>query len=167
VLRGGLRARIPFREVSSLTTMDGVLRLTWPGGTLELDLGDRAAPWAERIRNPRILTDKLGLKPGLRVGVVGVEAETLAGYGPPEPGSDLIFVGADTRAALARIAELVPLLAPTGGLWVVAPKGRADPTELDVLTAGRKAGLTDVKVAKFSETHTAHKFVIPRERRRR
>jgi hypothetical protein len=48
---------------------------------------------------------------------------------------------------------------------VVAPKGRADPTERDVLAAGREAGLTDVKVAKFSDTHTAHKFVIPRERR--
>jgi hypothetical protein len=153
--------------VSNLTTVDGVLRLTWPGGTLELDLGDRAARWAERIRNPRTLTDKLGLKPGLRVGVVGLDAELLAGYGSPEPGSELIFVGAESRAALGRIAELVPLLAPTGGLWVVAPKGRADPTELDVLAAGREAGLTDVKVAKFSETHTAHKFVIPRERRER
>ena len=31
-----------------------------------------------------------------------------------------------------------------------------------MLAAGRAAGLTDVKVARFSETHTALKFVVPR-----
>jgi hypothetical protein len=96
---------------------------------------------------------------------VGVEDDALAGYGRPEPGADLIFLGAESRADLAQIAELARLLAPAGGLWVVAPKGRADPSELDVLSAGRAAGLTDVKVARFSATHTAHKFVIPRARR--
>jgi hypothetical protein len=33
------------------------------------------------------------------------------------------------------------------------------------LTAGQRAGLVDVKVARFSATHTAHKFVIPLGRR--
>jgi len=50
-------------------------------------------------------------------------------------------------------------------LWVVYPKGRKEITEGDVLGAGRKAGLKDVKVVGFSLTHTALKFVIPVERR--
>jgi len=50
-------------------------------------------------------------------------------------------------------------------LWVVAPKGVKEITEADVLAGGRKAGLVDVKVVRFSETHTAHKFVIPKMRR--
>ena len=33
--------------------------------------------------------------------------------------------------------------------------------EMDVITGGRDAGLVDVKVARFSETLTALKFVIP------
>ena len=33
--------------------------------------------------------------------------------------------------------------------------------EGDVLSAGRAAGLKDVKVVRFSATHTALKFVIP------
>lgn len=36
---------------------------------------------------------------------------------------------------------------------------------MDVLQAGRQAGLTDTKVARFSGTHTALKFVIPLARR--
>jgi len=50
-------------------------------------------------------------------------------------------------------------------LWIVYPKGPKDITENDVLAAGRKAGLKDVKVAGFSPTHTALKFVIPAARR--
>jgi hypothetical protein len=30
------------------------------------------------------------------------------------------------------------------------------------MTAGKRAGLVDVKVVSFSATHTAEKFVIPR-----
>jgi len=165
VLRGGVRLTIPFRAVRDVSAAEGVLRVAWPEGTVELDLGDRAARWAERIKNPRTLADKLGLRPGLRVGVAGVEHETLAGFGPPQADADLLFVGVESRTELSRVAELAPLLAPAGGLWVVAPKGRSDPTAMDVLTAGRAAGLTDVKVARFSDSHTAHKFVIPRERR--
>lgn len=167
VVRGNVRLRIPFREVHAVEADGDILRVAWTSGEVALELGDRAARWADRIRNPRTLADKLGLAPGLKVGVVGIADEVLAGYGSPERGADLLFVGAESRADLGRIAELAPLLAPAGGIWVVAPKGRPDPTENDVLAAGREAGLTDVKVARFSATHTAHKFVIPRERRGR
>jgi hypothetical protein len=44
---------------------------------------------------------------------------------------------------------------------VIAPKGQRHITETDVLLAGRAPGLTDVKVVRFSETHTAHRFVVP------
>jgi hypothetical protein len=165
VVRGDLRLRIPFRDVRMVAATDGILRVAWSGGEAELELGAVATRWADRIRNPRTLADKLGLKPDSKVGVVAVEHEALAGFGPPRPGADLIFLGAESRADLEPLAGLVPFLAPAGGIWVVAPKGRSDPTENDVLAAGRAAGLVDVKVVKFSETHTAHKFVIPLDQR--
>ena len=165
LVRGDIRLRIPFRDVRAVAAADGVLRIAWSRGEAELELGDVAVRWAERIRNPRTLADKLGLKPGLRVGVLDLKEEVLAGFGPPRSETDLIFVGAESRADLDRIPDLVPRLAPTGGIWIVAPKGRSNPSENDVLAAGRAVGLVDVKVVKFSETHTAHKFVIPRDRR--
>src|SRR5437773_1543935 len=66
----GVRVRVPFVEVSTATADDGTLRLVWGNETLELDLGAQAETWAERIRNPRTLMDKLGVRQGLRVSVV-------------------------------------------------------------------------------------------------
>ena len=55
----------------------------------------------------------------------------------------------------------VRFLKPAGALWVVYPKGVQTIREIEVIAAGREAGLKDVKVASFSATHTALKFVIP------
>jgi hypothetical protein len=55
----------------------------------------------------------------------------------------------------------VKVLKPTGAVWVVYPKGMAQIKENDVLAAGRAAGFVDTKVASFSATHTALKFMIP------
>ena len=53
------------------------------------------------------------------------------------------------------------LIKPDGAVWIVRPKGRKDVTEAETMAAGKRAGLVDVKVVSFSETHTAEKFVIP------
>jgi hypothetical protein len=52
-------------------------------------------------------------------------------------------------------------IAKTGAIWVAYPKGCQEIRELDVITAGKSAGLTDNKVCSFSPTHTALRFVIP------
>jgi hypothetical protein len=83
----------------------------------------------------------------------------------PEPESDLIFLGVESTGDLGQIESLVQYLRPNGHIWVVAPKGRHDIREIDVLQVGRAAGLKDTKVASFSVTHTAHRFTIPLERR--
>jgi len=43
----------------------------------------------------------------------------------------------------------------------VYPKGQKHIREIDVINAGKSAGLVDNKVARFSETHTALRLVIP------
>jgi hypothetical protein len=53
------------------------------------------------------------------------------------------------------------LLASKGALWVVHPKGVQIIREIEVLDAGRAAGLKDTKVVAFAPTHTALRFVIP------
>ena len=75
--------------------------------------------------------------------------------------SDLIFYGAELGKDLTKLPTLRKSLKPKGAIWVVYPKGQDQITEVGVIQAGRQAGLVDIKVARFSETHTALKFVIP------
>jgi hypothetical protein len=72
-----------------------------------------------------------------------------------------ILLAADALDDLARVKGAAGALKDAAGLWIVYPKGRKEIREHDVRGTGLRAGLTDVKVASFSETHTALKFVIP------
>ena len=65
-------------------------------------------------------------------------------------------------AALQKLATISKSIARDGAVWVVHPKGtEAKVKDTDVFAAGKKVGLTATKVARFSETHTAEKLVIP------
>jgi hypothetical protein len=64
-----------------------------------------------------------------------------------------------------KLRTLRSNLTPDGALWVIRPRGRPEISEQAVMAAGKAAGLVDVKVVRFSETHTAEKFVIPLARR--
>ncbi len=168
VFRGDTRLCVPFRAVSSVEADDGVLSVEWDGEHATFDLGEKAARWAERIRNPKTLADKLGVKAGQTVAVVGdVGPEVDLFPDRVEPAdAHTVFLGTNALADLEEVAGLAAALEGDGALWIVAPKGRAQPREAQVLEAGRAAGLKDVKVVRWSETHTAHKFVIPLQRRR-
>jgi len=182
IFRGGdgLRARVPFAELTKLEVAGKTLKLAWRGGTLALELGDAAAKWADKIKNPPSRLDKLGVKLGARVSLVGdfsfdASFERELARGGADDGAmtartpvDVLFYAPATAAALSRIPALAKRLAPAGSLWVVRPKGKDTPvTEADTRKAGLAAGLVDVKVAAFSATHSAAKFVIPLAKRPR
>ena len=78
---------------------------------------------------------------------------------------DCVFLRADTKKQLTQVAKIADEMLGAVALWVIYPKGQQHITEGDVLSAGRKAGLTDIKVVGFSPTHTALKFVIPVNKR--
>jgi hypothetical protein len=78
---------------------------------------------------------------------------------------DSIFLSIDTQKQLTQIVKIARKMLGAVALWIVYPKGQQHITEGDVLSAGRKAGLKDIKVVGFSPTHTALKFVIPVKKR--
>lgn len=126
-----------------------------------------AARWAEAIANPPTLFDKLGVKPGMRVGVSGLDdADFLSGLTritqPVNEFSelDMLFFAADSGADLERLQALIPMLAPRGALWVVSYKGKvATLKDVEVMAVARPLGLVDNKVCSFSDTRTALRFV--------
>src|SRR6202007_1538030 len=83
----------------------------------------------------------------------------------PAADIDLLFFGAATKKDLARLASLRKAILKNGAVWVVYPKGRQEIREIDVIKAGKAAGLTDNKVCSFAPTHTALRFVIPLAKR--
>jgi hypothetical protein len=171
IFRGGdVRLSIPFAQVKTLDARDGVLCVSAGDGTIAFALGAPAAKWAEKIRNPPSRADKLGVKPGQSVWLAnGADAELareLTSRGATivlraSTPLDVIFYFADSRAALSTLATLRTKLMPDGALWIVRPKGSAEISEADVMKAGKAAGFVDVKVVRFSDTHTAEKFVVP------
>lgn len=175
LFRGDERLRIPLADIKKVSVDNGRLVVRHKGGTVTFDLGPAASRWAERIRNPPTLADKLGVKSGQRVAVLGLDDPSLksqllergadVGSGRLRKASDLIFLGVRRPRDLDRLDSLESSMARDGAIWVVYPKGRNDPSELDVIDAGKAAGFVDVKVARFSDTHTALKFVIPKARR--
>jgi hypothetical protein len=175
LFRGDTRLKILFKDIETLDARDGWLRVKYPGGAARFELGPYAEKWVEKIRSPRSLMDKLGVKPDSHVAVVGVgDADFLAqlreriGKIPAERtprDSDFVFYAAEKKSDLARLKGLAKSLNKTGAVWVVYPKGQKQITENDVLGAGKPAGLVDVKVCSFSPTHTALKFVIPLAKR--
>ena len=169
LFRGTERLKILFKDLTDVQSRDGALALNFPGGPATFELGPLADKWAHKILNPPSRLDKLGVKEGSLVTVVGALEKAFlremqarkAELGIPLSKRDLVFLAAEKAAGLSAIARLSSKLKPDGCLWVIYPKGITAIREAQVLDAGRAAKLKDVKVASFSPTHTALKFVFP------
>ena len=126
------------------------------------------------------LLDKLGVRPGMRVAIVGTlhddtEKAEAAEFrssladrtsdirdGRPEPDTDIVFLVADTTDELAALAGLRPRIRPNGAIWVVSRKGKAATLrDMEVIAAARDHDLVDNKVVSFSPSRTALRLVIP------
>ena len=176
VVRGELRTRIPFHTMTRVSVQRGTLSIQTAHEVVDLELGAVAAKkWLDRISNPRSRLDKLGVKPGLTVSVLGdvpedFRSELMASgavlsEGKAQKESDIICLFANEPSALRRLPALVKSIQRNGAIWVVHPRGQKTFLDTHVFAAARAAGLTDVKVARFSETQTAEKLVIPVARR--
>ncbi len=171
LFRGAFRLKIPFSSIQSLKAADGELRVQTAEGLAVFDLGEAAAKWREKILHPKSQLEKLGVRPGGKVSLLGnlddgflrelARQTDNVVEGKVGADSEWIFFAAESKKELARVPKLAKTLKGAAALWIVYPKGQKEITEIDVIAGGRKAGLKDVKVVGFSPTHTVLKFVIP------
>jgi hypothetical protein len=123
------------------------------------------------------LPQKLGLKPGARLGLVKAPADfgrTLGALPPgvaPRPVAagktpfDVIVCFAPTMAEVARrMPALKKRLDPAGGLWMAWPKKASgvatDVSENGVRAIGLAAGLVDNKVCAIDDVWSGLRFVF-------
>ena len=176
IFRGPNRLAIPLKDITEARADGGTLHVGFGTKRAAFQIGDVAEKWAKRITNPPSRLAKLGIKPGMRVTLVGVtddefERELAAcgavvskraqGTSP----LDAVFYAAHKRADLSRLDSLARAIAASGAVWLLRPKGRPEITEADTMAAGKKAGLVDVKVVSFSDTYSAEKYVVPKSSR--
>jgi hypothetical protein len=175
LFRGDFRLKIPFSTIQSAKVVDGELRLQTAQGAVVFGLGPAAEKWRDKILHPKSRIEKLGVKPEAGVCLLGeFDPEFLGELGKLTKSvskgkvtaeSEWIFFAADSKEDLGAVPKISKSMRGAAALWIVYPKGQKHITENDVLAAGRKAALKDVKVVGFSSTHTALKFVIPLSRR--
>ncbi|MDP9325088.1 MAG: DUF3052 domain-containing protein [Candidatus Dormibacteraeota bacterium] len=118
----------------------------------------------------RPLAEKLGVKPGFKITVLGIDDEAFVDELQHRKAdvrsrlraeSDLIFYGADTYKDLERLQDLRGYIKPDGAIWVVRRKGaEATLKETDVINAGIDAHMVDNKIASFSDSQAAMRLVI-------
>ncbi len=166
LFQGPERIKVGFCELTGVKAQGGVLRLEFAGGPAELELGAATEKWARKILNPRSRMEKLGVKAGLAVRLVGEfppdfgnEIKERQAVAVTNGTCDLLFVAATKSADLAQIRKRKAELKPGGALWVVYPKSVPEIREVEVIQMGRAAGMKDVKVVRFSPTHTGLKFM--------
>lgn len=134
IFRGPARVRIPRAAITRAVAVDGSLTVGYRGGTMRFELGSQAAKWAERIRSPKSRLDKMGIRAGDLVSVVGIDDEGFqvelrasgarVSRGRVLKGSAAIVFGVDAMVDLDRLPDLRAKLLPAGGIWVVHRKGR-------------------------------------------
>jgi hypothetical protein len=172
VFRGPFRLAIPLAEIASATAKDGWLRIRFGKRVAELEIGAAAEKWANRITNPPSRLEKLGVKPQMKVLIVGPQdpsfetelsarGATVVRRASASAPPDLIFLAVDRREALDRLESLAALVKRDGAIWVLRPKGKSGVAESETMAAGKRAGLVDIKVVSFSDALSAEKYVIP------
>ena len=153
-----------------------------PESPLQLNMGVSRHPSVSEMAgySGKPLVDKLGLKAGDRVILLGAPSTYPAGFGALPEGVHLsrrlsaadvaLVFSRDAGELSARFPQVVARLASGGMVWVAWPKKASkEPTDLTedvVRRIGLDAGLVDVKVCAIDETWSGLKFLRRRPSKR-
>jgi hypothetical protein len=149
-------------------------RLVFPDvdGALILTFGAEAARIAERLRQPKSRFDKLGVKSGSTVLLLGwddaalrqefalhgVKAQAAAEVSD-HLAADVIFIEANSLGRLDILAQLRQAQ-PKAVVWVVSHKGKLlTLSDREVMAAADRQNYVSTKVVAYDETRTALRFV--------
>src|SRR5712664_3420050 len=139
LFRGDFRLKIAFATIKSAKAADGELRLQTAEGAVVFDLGAAAEKWRDKILHPKSRIEKLGVKSGAKVSVLGdFDPEFLdelgkltksVSKGKVTADSEWIFFAVDSKEDLATLPKISKSMKGAAALWIVYPKGQKHITE--------------------------------------
>jgi anaerobic selenocysteine-containing dehydrogenase len=127
----------------------------------------------------RDVTDKLGIKEGDAVRIVGradanlvARVEMKTGRAPVRASSKanvILYWPRSSDEVTTALSKLKTKIVPEGGIWVISAKKGGEPYLPDkiLIPLGLAAGLVDNKICSISDAQTAMRFVIRRRDRQR
>src|SRR5437016_5739207 len=71
IFRGDFQLKIPHKAITKLDASAGKLKVVYGEGTAVFHLGPAAQKWAGKILHPPSRLDKLGVKAGTKVALIG------------------------------------------------------------------------------------------------
>ena len=117
------------------------------------------------------LIKRLGIKPDMRVCVMGINDEKFfteleelpveLNIGGPQKNTDLIFLWIHDKEGLYALHALTTFLKKSGAVWVLWDKGWKSLNENHIREAAMEDGLVDEKMERFSFRLSAIKLVFP------
>jgi hypothetical protein len=152
-----IKVKLALGDVKAAAGVDG-LTLETGGESYQIAMSDKeAGAWAKAIAHPPSLADKLGIKLGTSVALVGPVPDEIRALATASKDAALIVAAVNSLdvKALVKIAKMVP---EKGAVWLIYEKGLMKGDQL--IFAAREAGLKDTKVARISETHTGLRFIV-------
>jgi hypothetical protein len=175
ILRGELRHKIPFAQITSLKVEGDSLSFRFEENSVRLHLGNAmAAKWAEAmLKPPPTLAKKLGILSETTVHMIGrvddgslenalAEAKSIS-----KRKGDLILARIDTPADLASaLRKTAAQLAAGVPIWFIYRKGPGHPLNENLIrTTALATGIVDTKIAAVSTELSALRFVRRRSER--
>jgi hypothetical protein len=108
---GSKPVKIPFSTIKSAKAQNGELQLHTANGPILFTLGPTAEKWCHKILHPKTRSEKLGLKPGVNVSLLGSfdqeflkelrDTKAILHKGKINAACDLVFLSADSTKHLA------------------------------------------------------------------
>jgi hypothetical protein len=129
----------------------------------------------------KLLSQKLGLKPGFRIFVDGAPSDYREIIGQLPDGAKLVtqakapldmvhLFATEAKGLASKLSRYRGAIAPDGMVWVSWPKKASgvltDISDVVVRDTALPLGLVDIKVCAIDETWSGLKFVIPLAKRR-
>jgi hypothetical protein len=178
VVRGEARIRIKRADIKRVARRNGTVTVASPSATLTLFLGEPAAArWEKKISEPpKQLIDKLDVKPGASVVLIGKHDDALLAQleqrttnisrASNAKNRDVAFVEVSSVRDFDRIERAPSAITDSGAIWVIHPKGPAGVADTAIFAKAKELGLAYTKVARVSDRLTAQKLVRPVASRR-